>query len=61
MSINGIKNPDVIFSQAKNIYEDFNEKIALLKEKYFKLDLIDKSFQIDGGICYGLSMMYMCQ
>lgn len=31
MAINGIKNPDVIFSQNKHIFEDFNQKIALLK------------------------------
>nr|CBA74848.1 hypothetical protein ARN_25530 [Arsenophonus nasoniae] len=61
MAINGIKNPDVIFSQNKHIFEDFNQKIALLKKKYFRLDLTDKRFQIDEGICYGLSLMYMCQ
>ncbi|WGL97636.1 hypothetical protein QE177_10530 [Arsenophonus sp. aPb] len=61
MSINGIKNPDVIFCQNKHIFEDFNQKIALLKKKYFRLDLTDKRFQIDEGICYGLSLMYMCQ
>lgn len=61
MSINGIKNPDIVFSQTKHIFEDFNQKIALLKKKYFKLDLTDKRFQIDEGICYGLSLMYMCQ
>lgn len=25
------------------------------------MDLTDKRFQIDEGICYGLSLMYMCQ
>lgn len=56
-----MKRPDIIFCQTKHIFEDFNQNIALLKEKYFKLDLTDKRFQIDEGICYGLSLMYMCQ
>lgn len=56
-----MKTPDIIFCQTKHIFEDFNQNIALLKEKYFKLDSTDKRFQIDEGICYGLSLMYMCQ
>ncbi|RXK34122.1 hypothetical protein BBD39_06260 [Arsenophonus endosymbiont of Bemisia tabaci Asia II 3] len=61
MSINGMKRPDIIFCQTKYIFDDFNQNIALLKEKYFKLYLTDKRFQIDEGICYDLSLMYMCQ